>query len=48
MQQLEQGTTGDHIWDAMQHQLNTNGAIPHKLPQPLDVAAPCMFVDLFL
>ena len=25
-QQLEQGTTGDEIWDALQHQLNTTGA----------------------
>lgn len=26
MQQLEAGTTGDRIWDAMQHQLNITGA----------------------
>ena len=25
MQQLEEGQTGDTIWDAMQHQLNTTG-----------------------
>ena len=25
MDQLEQGTTGDAIWDAMQHQLNQTG-----------------------
>jgi deoxyribodipyrimidine photo-lyase len=26
-QQLEEGTTGDPIWDAMQHQLKTTGAL---------------------
>ncbi|CAL8462237.1 g1768 [Coccomyxa elongata] len=31
MQQLEQGTTGDHIWDAMQHQLNTTGELHNNL-----------------
>ncbi len=25
MEQLEQGQTGDAIWDAMQHQLKTTG-----------------------
>ena len=27
LEQLESGTTGDAIWDAMQHQLMTNGAL---------------------
>ena len=34
MEQLEEGTTGDHIWDAMQHQLKSTG-VPtpcHRFP----------------
>ena len=26
-EQLEEGTTGDEIWDALQHQLNTTGRL---------------------
>lgn len=25
LEQLEKGTTGDEIWDALQHQLNVTG-----------------------